>query len=106
MAEFARLIMFDRRGTGLSDAVSEPPTLEQQVDDLRAVLDAVDADRVSIIGGSDLGLSALFTATYPERVNALVLSGVAADGEHTLSRAFTRQRCSTRSTRLGRRCAR
>ncbi len=84
MAEFARLIMFDRRGTGLSDAVSEPPTLEQQVDDLRAVLDAVDADRVSIIGGSDLGLSALFAATYPDRVNALVLSGVAADGEHTL----------------------
>ncbi len=63
---------------------AEPPTLEQQVDDLRAVLEAVDADRVSIIGGSDLGLSALFAATYPERVNALVLAGVAADGAHTL----------------------
>jgi class 3 adenylate cyclase len=84
MAEFGRLILHDRRGTGLSDAGSEPPTLEQQVDDLRAVLEAVDADRVSIIGGSDLGLSALFTATYPDRVNALVLSGVAADGRHTL----------------------
>jgi class 3 adenylate cyclase len=84
MAEFARLIMFDRRGTGLSDPVSEPPTLEQQVDDLRAVLDAVGAKRVSIIGGSDLGLSALFAATYPELVSALVLSGVAADGQHTL----------------------
>jgi pimeloyl-ACP methyl ester carboxylesterase len=58
MAQFARLIMFDRRGTGLSDPVSEPPTLEQQVDDLRAVLAAVGSERVSIIGGSDLGLSA------------------------------------------------
>ena len=84
MAEFARLIMFDRRGTGLSDPVSEPPTLEQQVDDLRAVLAAVGRERVSIIGGCDLGLSALFAATYPEQVSALVLSGVAADGEHTL----------------------
>jgi len=84
LAEFARLIMFDRRGTGLSDPVSEPPTLEQQVDDLRAVLDATESDHVSIIGGSDLGLSALFAATYPERVTALVLSGVAADGTHTL----------------------
>jgi class 3 adenylate cyclase len=84
MAEFARLIMFDRRGTGLSDPVSEPPTLEQQVDDLRAVLAAVGSERISIIGGSDLGLSALFAATYPEQVSALVLSGVAADGAHTL----------------------
>ncbi|HEY2260665.1 MAG TPA: alpha/beta fold hydrolase [Solirubrobacteraceae bacterium] len=84
MAEFARLIMHDRRGTGLSDAGSEPPTLEQQVDDLRAVLAAVGAERVSLIGGSDLGLSALFAATYPEQVSGLVLSGVAADGQHTL----------------------
>jgi class 3 adenylate cyclase len=84
MAEFARLIMHDRRGTGLSDASSEPPTLEQQVDDLRAVLAAVGAERVSMIGGSDLGLSALFAATYPEQVSGLVLAGVAADGEHTL----------------------
>jgi class 3 adenylate cyclase/pimeloyl-ACP methyl ester carboxylesterase len=84
MADFARLIMFDRRGTGLSDPVVEPPTLEQQVDDLRAVLAAVGAERVAMIGGSDLGLSALFAATYPENVTGLVLSGVAADGRHTL----------------------
>jgi class 3 adenylate cyclase len=84
MAEFARVILHDRRGTGLSDAVSQPPTLEQQVDDLLAVLEAAEADRVSLIGGSDLGLSALFAATYPERVNALILAGVAADGSHTL----------------------
>ncbi len=85
MARFARLIMFDRRGTGLSDPVTEPPTLEQQVDDLRAVLAAVGAERVSMIGGSDLGLSALFAATYPDQVAALVLSGVAADGHQTLA---------------------
>jgi class 3 adenylate cyclase/pimeloyl-ACP methyl ester carboxylesterase len=84
IADFARLILFDRRGTGLSDPAIEPPTLEQQVDDLRAVLAAVDAGQVSMIGGSDLGLSALFAATYPERVRALVLSGVAADGSDTL----------------------
>jgi class 3 adenylate cyclase len=84
MAEFARVIMHDRRGTGLSDSGTEPPTLEQQVDDLRAVLSAVGAERVSMIGGSDLGLSALFAATYPEQVSGLVLTGVAADGSHTL----------------------
>jgi class 3 adenylate cyclase/pimeloyl-ACP methyl ester carboxylesterase len=84
MARYGRLILHDRRGTGLSDPVTEPPTLEQQVDDLRAVLAAAGADRVSMIGGSDLGLSALFAATYPDQVSALVLYGVAADGEHTL----------------------
>jgi class 3 adenylate cyclase/alpha-beta hydrolase superfamily lysophospholipase len=85
MADFARLIMFDRRGTGLSDPVSQPPTLEQQVDDLRAVLRQVNADHVAMIGGSDLGLSALFAASYPDQVSALVLSGVAADGREALT---------------------
>ena len=75
MADFARLIMFDRRGTGLSDAVPEPPTLEQQADDLRAVLEAVGSQRTAMIGGLDLGLSALFAATFPDRVSALVLAG-------------------------------
>jgi class 3 adenylate cyclase/alpha-beta hydrolase superfamily lysophospholipase len=84
MAEFARLIMFDRRGTGLSDSGAEPPTLEQQVDDMHAVLDAVGSERTAIIGGGDLGLSALFTATYPEMVTSLILAGVAADGHHWL----------------------
>lgn len=83
MAEFARLIMFDRRGTGLSDPTTEPPTLEQQVDDLGAVLAAVGSERAAMIGGSDLGLSAMFAATYPDSVRSLVLSGVAADGKHT-----------------------
>ncbi|HET9102399.1 MAG TPA: alpha/beta hydrolase [Solirubrobacteraceae bacterium] len=84
MGRFGRLILHDRRGTGLSDSTGEPPTLEQQVDDLRAVLDEVGSERASLIGGSDLGLSALYAATYPDSVTALVLSGVAADGEHML----------------------
>jgi class 3 adenylate cyclase len=84
IAEFARLIMFDRRGTGLSDPASGPPTLEEQADDMRAVLAAVGSERTAIIGGGDLGLSALFTASYPEMVTSLVLSGVAADGRHWL----------------------
>ncbi len=80
LASFSRLILFDRRGTGLSDAVSSPPTLEQQMDDLTAVLDAVGSERAALFGASDLGLSALYAATYPERVIALVLSGVGATG--------------------------
>jgi pimeloyl-ACP methyl ester carboxylesterase len=76
--------MFDRRGTGLSDAASTPSTLEQQVDDLRAVLAAVGSERTAVFGASDLGLSALFAATYPDQVTALVLSGVAAEGQHTM----------------------
>jgi class 3 adenylate cyclase len=80
MAKFARLIMFDRRGTGLSDPVTEPLTLEQQVDDAQTVLTHVGSERLALIGGSDLGLSAMFAATYPDQVAGLVLSGVAADG--------------------------
>ncbi len=85
LASFARLILFDRRGTGLSDPVSRPPTLELQMDDLNAVLDEVGTEQVALWGASDLGLSALFAATYPERVNALVLSGVAANGDESMT---------------------
>lgn len=84
MAGFARLILHDRRGTGLSDSDGVLPTLEQQVDDLRAVLAAVGSERTAVIGGSDLGLSALFAATYPDQVTGLVLSGVAAEGHDNL----------------------
>src|SRR5205823_823460 len=62
LGTFARVIMFDRRGTGLSDSVTRPPTLEQQVDDLIAVLDEVGIERTAIWGASDLGLSAMFAA--------------------------------------------
>jgi class 3 adenylate cyclase len=85
LASFARLILFDRRGTGLSDSVTRPPTLEQQMDDLQAVLDAVQSERTALFGASDLGLSALYAATYPERVTGLVLSGVASAGWKTIT---------------------
>jgi pimeloyl-ACP methyl ester carboxylesterase len=79
------LVLFDRRRTGLSDPVHSAPTFEQQMDDLNAVLEAVGSDRTAIFGASDLGLSALFAATYPDRVSALVLSGVAADGRRMIT---------------------
>jgi class 3 adenylate cyclase len=85
LASFSRLVLFDRRGTGLSDPVSRPPTLEQQMDDLRAVLDAIGIERTALFGANDLGLSALYAATYPDQVTALVLSGVAAVGTRTMT---------------------
>jgi class 3 adenylate cyclase/pimeloyl-ACP methyl ester carboxylesterase len=85
LASFSRLVMFDRRGTGLSDAVQSPPTLEQQIDDLDAVLEALGSEQIALFGASDLGLSALYAATYPERVTALVLAGVAAEGGRMIS---------------------
>src|SRR3954467_13403921 len=74
LASFARVINFDRRGTGLSDPVSEAPTLEQRMDDVRAVMDAAGCERAALVGTSEGGpMSLLFAATYPERVSALVL---------------------------------
>jgi len=81
LASFSRLILFDKRGTGLSDRVpvAELPTLEQRMDDVRAVLDAVGSDRAAICGVSEGGpLSALFAATYPEKTSALVMIGTYA----------------------------
>jgi pimeloyl-ACP methyl ester carboxylesterase len=80
-ASFARLVLFDKRGTGLSDPVPPDrlPTLEERMDDVRAVLDAVDCERAAVFGFSEGGLmSVLFAATYPERTTALVLYGVFA----------------------------
>ncbi|MBV9280518.1 MAG: adenylate/guanylate cyclase domain-containing protein [Chloroflexi bacterium] len=79
LASFARLILFDKRGTGLSDRVGELPTLERRMDDVRAVMDAAGSERAAIFGISEGGpMSALFAATYPERTAALVLYGVYA----------------------------
>jgi class 3 adenylate cyclase len=82
IASFSRLILADRRGTGLSDPVDRPPTLEQQMDDLRAVLDAAGVRRTALFGLSDAGLCAMFAATYPDRVTALALCNVAAKMGH------------------------
>src|SRR5262245_1604754 len=81
LAGFSRLILFDKRGTGLSDPVPADrlPTLEERMDDVRAVLDAVGSRETAVFGFSEGGLmSVLFAATYPERTSALVLYGVFA----------------------------
>jgi class 3 adenylate cyclase len=81
LAAFSRLILFDKRGTGLSDRVSNDrlPTLEERMDDVRAVLEATGSERAAVFGASEGGnLSVLFAATYPERVRALVLLAVYA----------------------------
>ena len=75
MGQIGRLIHFDRQGTGLSDRVREFPTLEEQMDDVVAVLDAVGSERAVLIGGGDASMmTILFAATHPERTSALVLS--------------------------------
>lgn len=76
LASFARVIMYDKRGQGLSDRPAGPPTLEQSMEDGRAVLDAVGAEQVAVYGISEGGpTGALLAATYPERASALVLYG-------------------------------
>jgi class 3 adenylate cyclase len=81
LASFSRLILFDKRGTGLSDPVSVDrlPTLEQRMDDVRAVMDAAGCERAAIFGSSEGGLmSVLFSATYPDRTTALVTHAIYA----------------------------
>jgi class 3 adenylate cyclase len=81
LASFSRLILFDKRGTGLSDRISGIPTLEQRMDDVRAVLDAAGSQRAALFGISEGGpMSVLFAATYPERTSGLVLYGTIARG--------------------------
>jgi pimeloyl-ACP methyl ester carboxylesterase len=72
---FARVIVFDKRGQGLSDRVAEQ-TLEERIGDVRAVMDAAGSDRAAIFGWSEGGsMSLMFAATYPERTSALVVCG-------------------------------
>src|SRR5262245_37701836 len=76
VAEHARLLIFDKRGTGLSDRVAGAPTLEERSDDIRAVMDAAGLDRAAVFGASEsVPMSVAFAASYPERVFALVLYG-------------------------------
>jgi pimeloyl-ACP methyl ester carboxylesterase/DNA-binding winged helix-turn-helix (wHTH) protein len=79
LASFSRLILFDKRGTGLSDRVVELPTLEQRMDDVRAVLDAVGSRSAALLGVSEGGpLCSLYATTYPERTLALAMIGTYA----------------------------
>ena len=81
LSSFSRLIMLDKRGTGLSDRISGIPTLEERMDDVRAVMDAVGSERAALFGVSEGGpMSVLFAATYPDRASALVLYGSIAKG--------------------------
>jgi pimeloyl-ACP methyl ester carboxylesterase/DNA-binding CsgD family transcriptional regulator len=76
LASFSRLILLDKRGTGLSDRVAELPTIEERMDDVRAVMDAVGSERAALVGLSEGGpMCTLFAATYPERTSALIMIG-------------------------------
>jgi len=76
ISSFSRLIIFHKRGTGLSDPVADVPTLELRIDDVRAVMDATGSERAALFGISEGGpMSALFAASHPDRVTALVLYG-------------------------------
>jgi pimeloyl-ACP methyl ester carboxylesterase len=74
LADFTRLILFDKRGTGLSDPVGGAPTFEERMDDIRAVMDAAGSERAALMGFSEgTALAALFAATHPDRTQALIL---------------------------------
>ena len=75
LASIARVLLFDKRGTGISDPVLGAPSLEERMDDVRAVMDAVGSERAALIGSWDgAAIAALFAATYPERTAALILN--------------------------------
>lgn len=79
LTTFARVILFDKRGQGLSDRVVAEQTLEERIDDVRVVMDAADSKRATMYGWSEGGpMSLMFAATYPERAAALVLYGTFA----------------------------
>jgi pimeloyl-ACP methyl ester carboxylesterase len=79
LTSFARVVIWDKRGQGLSDRTGRPPTLEDSMDDLEAVLAAAECERPAIFGISEGGpMSALFAATHPDRVSSLVLYGTYA----------------------------
>ena len=74
LASFARILLFDKRGTGISDPVPAAPTVEERMDDVRAVMDAAGSERAALMGSLDgAAMAALFAATYPERTAALIL---------------------------------
>jgi class 3 adenylate cyclase len=79
LTRFARVVSFDRRGAGLSDPLVRVPTLEEQIDDVLAVMDAVGSERAAVAASIEGGpMAALFAATHPERTGALVLLGTFA----------------------------
>jgi pimeloyl-ACP methyl ester carboxylesterase len=86
LASFSRLILFDKRGVGLSDPVTSAPTYDERMDDVRAVMDAAGSEKAVIFGLSEGGtMSALFAAAHPDRVQALILFGTWAAGPAVLA---------------------
>jgi len=84
LSSFARVITFDKRGQGMSDRITAPPSLEERMDDIRAVMAATGSSKAVLFGHSDGGtVSTLFAATYPERVQGLVLFGAFAKSYST-----------------------
>jgi pimeloyl-ACP methyl ester carboxylesterase len=79
LTAFSRLLVFDKRGQGLSDRPGRPPTLEESMDDLKAVIDAAGFERPALLGISEGGpMSTLYAATHPDRVSGLILFGTFA----------------------------
>jgi pimeloyl-ACP methyl ester carboxylesterase len=87
LAAFSRVIVYDKRGQGISDPPGGVPTLEDDMEDLRAILDTAGSQRAALFGYSEGGpMSALFAATYPDRVTALILFGTFARGADLIER--------------------
>lgn len=85
LGKITRVILFDKRGTGLSDRVLGFPTLEERMDDIRAVMDAVDSEKAILFGHSEGGsVSALFAATYPNRTISLIAFGIFAKRRYSV----------------------
>ncbi|MBV8599070.1 MAG: alpha/beta hydrolase, partial [Actinobacteria bacterium] len=108
LASFSRLILFDKRGTGLSDRVADFASSAVRIDDIRAVMDAAGSKRAAVLGVSEGGpLAVLFAATYPERTAALVLYGTGAsyrladDYPWAMDEAAREQAAATREQRWG-----
>ena len=81
LGSFARVLLFDKRGTGISDPVPGAPSFEERMDDVRAVMDAAGSERAALLGSGDgAALAALFAATYPDRTAALILNNPVVRG--------------------------
>lgn len=86
LESFARLIRFDKRGTGLSDRSVGFPTMDERIDDIRAVMEAAGSNRAVLLGVSEGGaMSQLFAATYPDKVSALILLGTYANARRSIT---------------------
>jgi len=82
LASFSRVVVYDKLGTGVSDPISHVPTLEERVEDVRGVMDAVGVERAAILGESEAGpVAAMCAATYPQRIDALIIYGSVATGQ-------------------------